>query len=49
MSERFSIVFDNVSLFCVVDNSNERCIARLDTKRDAEAVKELIEVYEGLR
>ena len=47
--KRFAIVYDNQRYFCIVDEKNEKVIARLDTMRDAEAVLELIEIYEGLR
>ena len=48
--KRFIIQLDNLfEMFCVVDVPNERVVARLDTKRDAEAVVELLEIFEGLR
>ena len=48
-NERFKVRFDGWRYFLVVDVPNEKLIARMDTKGDADAVKELIEIYEGLR
>ena len=49
MSERFIVRFDGYRFFVVVDTLNKKGIARMDTKHDADAVKELVEIYEGLR
>ena len=48
-NKRFKVKFDGFKYFCVVDVPNERVIARLDTKSDADGVLELVEIYEGLR
>ena len=48
-NKRFKVEFDGWKYFLVVDVPNERCIARLDTKGDADAFKEMVEIYEGLR
>ena len=47
--KRFEVQFDGWKYFKVIDVKNERCIARLDTKADADAFKEMVEIYEGLR
>lgn len=48
-NKRFEVQYDGFKYFCVVDVPNERVIARLDTKSDADGVLELVEIYEGLR
>ena len=53
MTERFTIEFDGHQYFLVIDNVNERCLARLDTRFDAlawlETYKMLSEENEQLK
>lgn len=42
--KRFNIEFDGYQYFCVIDEVNERCLARLDTKSDALAWLEMYEM-----
>lgn len=49
MTEKhFEVQCDGWRYFLVVDTINERCIARLDTKGDADAFLEIIKEYEEL-
>lgn len=52
-AKRFNIEFDGHQYFLVIDNVNERCLARLDTRFDAlawlETYKMLSEENEQLR
>lgn len=43
--KRFTIEFDGHQYFLVIDEDNERCLARLDTMQDAHA---WLEIYEML-
>ena len=45
MTERFNVEFDGHRYFVVIDEDNERCLARLDTRLDASA---WLEIYEML-
>lgn len=47
--KQFEVQFDGWHYFLVVDTINERCIARLDTKRDADAYLEIVEQNEELK
>ena len=44
-NKRFIIEFDGHRYFLVIDNENERCLARLDTRMDALA---WLEIYKML-
>lgn len=46
--KQFEVQFDGWRYFHVADTINERCIARLDTKLDADAFLEIIKDYEEL-
>ena len=49
MTEKhFEVQYDGWRYFHIVDTINERCIARLDTKADADAYLEIVEFYEEL-
>jgi len=43
--KRFNIEFDGHQYFLVIDEDNERCLARLDTRMDALA---WLEIYKML-
>ena len=45
MTKRFNIEFDGHRYFLVIDEDNERCLARLDTRMDALA---WLEIYKML-
>ena len=53
MTERFTVEFDGHRYFLVIDEVNERCLARLDTRVDAlawlEMYKMLLEENEQLK
>lgn len=50
MTEKhFEVQYDGWRYFHVADTINERCIARLDTKGDADAFLEIIKDYEELK
>ena len=46
--KQFEVQYDGWRYFHVADTINERCIARLDTKSDADAYLEIVEFYEEL-
>lgn len=46
--KQFEVQYDGWRYFHIVDTINERCIARLDTKGDADAYLEIIKDYEEL-
>lgn len=46
--KQFEVQYDGWRYFHVADTINERCIARLDTKGDADAFLEFVKFYEEL-